>query len=174
MLSNLKQLMNEHGISNIRIIEGRWPVTDPPVVDVALIANVAYDIEDIGPFLDAMEASSRRLCIAVLQDGAPASPVNPYWRRIHGEDRVPLPALREFLSLQNARGCLCEVRLARLQPVNSASRGPAIPFLRQQLFIEPGGEKDRLLVRLVEEQQTGGEQARKPGVVGIVSWTPVH
>jgi len=151
MLSTLREQMNEHGIVNIRTIEGRWPVKDPPEADVALIANVAYDIEDIGLFLDAMEASARRLCVAILQDGAPSSPVNPFWRLIHGEDRVPLPALREFLILQIARGRLCEVQLAPSQAINRASRVLAISFLHQQLFVEPGGEKDRLLAKLVEE-----------------------
>ena len=41
-----------HGIGNVRIVEGRWPlgagILPAPAADVALIANVGYDIETIG------------------------------------------------------------------------------------------------------------------------------
>ena len=178
MVSNLRQSMDEHGIGNIRIIESRWPMKEPPEADVALISHVGYDIEDIGTFLDAMEAFARRLCVAVFLDGAPSSPVNPFWPLIHGEKRVPLPALREFLVLQLARGRLCEVRITTFKMQGSQNRESPLSFLRQQLFIKPGGEKGRLLTRLVEEQAMKQEGRfsldRNPGSLGIVSWTPLR
>jgi SAM-dependent methyltransferase len=174
MLSILRGSMREHGISNIQIIQGRWPVKDSPGADVALISHVSYDIEDIGAFLDAMEASAGRLCIAVLLDAAPASAANLFWPRIHGEKRTPLPALREFLTLQLARERLCEVRLTARDTPSHSNREMMLPFLRQQLFIEAGGKKDQLLKQLLEEQATqrNGRFSLnwQPGQVGIVSW----
>ena len=176
MVSNLRQSMDEYGIGNIRVIESRWPMKEPPEADVALISHVGYDIEDFGTFLDAMEASARRLCVAMFLYGAPSSPVNPFWPPIHGEKRVLLPALREFLVLQLARGRLCEVRLSTFKMQSSQNRESPLSFLRQQLFIKPGGEKDRLLTRLVDEQAVKQEGRssidRNPGSLGIVSWTP--
>ena len=60
MLGVLRQGMSDHGISNVRIVEARWPSADPIRADVAMIAHVGYDIEEIGPFLDAMEAAAER------------------------------------------------------------------------------------------------------------------
>ena len=61
MLGALRDDMAEFGIANIRIVEGRWPLGKGsfpvPAADVSLIAHVGYDIEAIGPFLDAMEAA---------------------------------------------------------------------------------------------------------------------
>jgi SAM-dependent methyltransferase len=176
MRSNLRQGMADYGINNIRIIEGRWPLAKPPEVDVAMMAHVGYDIEDIGSFLDAMEASARRLCVAVMLDRAPTVSAEFIWPQVHGEKRVSLPSLREFLVLQIARGRLCEVRLTSTTMFIRQNRELMPSFLRQQLFIEPGSEKDRLLTHLLEKRsaEQGGqpEPGRKPVSVGIISWTP--
>ena len=77
-------------------IAGRRRRTDRPpgsARDVALIAHLGYDIEAIGPFLDAMEAATTRLCVAVLMERQPSSIADPFWPPIHGEERVALPAL---------------------------------------------------------------------------------
>jgi SAM-dependent methyltransferase len=67
MIGVLREGMVEHGIENIRIERRRWPEGAAGLgADVALIAHVGYDIAQIGPFLDAMEAAARRLCVAVL------------------------------------------------------------------------------------------------------------
>jgi hypothetical protein len=180
MLAVLRESMSEYGIRNVRTVPGRWPLPDAPQADVALMAHVGYDVEDIGPFLDGMEAAARRLCVAMLFDGAPTSSVDRYWQAIHGEHRVPLPALREFLALQLARGRLCEVRLT-----TGGSLGPENPNpdrilsrLRQQLLIEPGGEKDRRLQQVLAEQSVSPNGGQSPTfasrTLGIVTWKPVR
>ena len=166
MCSALREGMKEYSISNIRVIDGRWPVKDPPQADVALISHVGYDIEDIGPFLDAMEKSARRLCVAIFLDRAPSSTAHQFWPAIHGENRIPLPALSEFLGLQLARRRLCEVRLAPQEAQSFPETKRLLSFLRQQLFIEPEGEKDRRLIQLIPTL------SHNPGTLGIVSWTP--
>ena len=108
MLDALREQATQHGISNVRAVEGRWPV-DPaagpsPTADVALIANLGYDVEAIGPFLDAMEAAAGRLCVAILADRQPSSPAHVFWPLVHGEERAALPALGDFLDLLRARG----------------------------------------------------------------------
>ena len=78
---------------------------DPSVqADVAFIAHVGYDVEQIGPFLDAMERSARRLCVAMLMERQPSSIADVCWPPVHGEARVSLPALPEFVELLRARG----------------------------------------------------------------------
>ena len=56
MTANLRCAMDAHDIHNVVIVEVRWPpAVQIPAADVALIAHVGYDVEPIGPFLDAME-----------------------------------------------------------------------------------------------------------------------
>ena len=63
MLDALRATADEHAITNVRIVEGRWPDVAPEAgqADVSLIAHVSYDIAAIGPFLAAMEAAARRV-----------------------------------------------------------------------------------------------------------------
>ena len=65
--------MAEHRVHNVQVVDGRWPEGAADIQgDVALISHIGYDVEDIGPFLDAMESSARRLCVAVLFESSAA------------------------------------------------------------------------------------------------------
>jgi SAM-dependent methyltransferase len=168
--------MAEHAIENVQIVPARWPMSSAPVGDVALMAHIGYDIEDIGPFLDAMEASSRRLCVAVLVDPSPPSPAEPFWPSIHGEPRASLPALTEFLLLLLARGRLFEVRLLEREPLAHAEADTPLAWLYQQLFVSPDTDKGRRLAALAREAITsrGGRWALswEPVPLGVVTWRP--
>jgi SAM-dependent methyltransferase len=176
MLAVLREGMAAEAISNIRTVQSRWPSEEPIEADVSLIAHVSYDIADLGPFLDAMERASRRMCVAVLQAKAPAHVAEPFWPPVNGEARHPLPALREFVALQLARGRLCEVRLLERPAMTYASRDGLITGLRQQLFVQPGSERDKRLVALVDEATTERDGRYvievKPVPLGIVTWAP--
>ncbi len=172
----LRDGMAEHGISNIDIVSSLWPMDAPPIADVALIAHIGYDIEAIGPFLDAMEASAQRLCVAMLVTPSPPHPAEPFWPPIHGEPRVPLPALTEFLLLLLARGRLFEVRLLERDPLTHADPDAPLRWLFQQLFVAPDTEKGRRLAALARDTITSraGRWALSwnPVPLGIVTWRP--
>lgn len=182
MLASLRDQIVEHGIANIELVHGRWPLDDPAAgdslaADVALIAHLGYDVEAIGPFLEAMEAAARRRCVAVLSERVPAWLAEPFWPLVHGEDRIPLPALPEFLELLSARGRSYELwtepRLSRA----FRSRDDVVRWLRKQLWLEPGGAKDRRLQVLLDEwvvEVDGGFRLRhqRDLAVGVVAWSP--
>jgi SAM-dependent methyltransferase len=185
MLAVLRELMDEYRIANIRIVEGRWPPEASPrtqlgegsIADVALIAHVGYDIENIGPFLDAMEHAVRRLCVAVLMEHSPATLAEPFWPIVHGEPRARLPALPDFVTLLRARGREPEVTIAQREPRTLDSRESMDGFLRRQLWIAEGGEKEaRYLAardRLVVERNGGFElRDQEPMQVGVITWSP--
>lgn len=165
-----------HRIGNVRVVPARWPMEGPPAADVALMAHLGYDIEDIGAFLDAMETAARRLCVAVLMTPAPPYLAAPFWPPIHGEARVPLPALGEFLALLLARGRLFEVRLLEREPLTHADRDGPMAWLYQQLFVAPDTDKGRRLAALARDAITArsGRWALSwaPVPLGVVTWRP--
>ncbi len=172
----LTEGMAEHGIDNIRVVDTRWPADEPLRADVALISHVGYDIEDFGPFLDAMEEAAGRLCIAALLSRPPPSRSDPFWEAVHGEPRDPLPALPEFLALQLARERLCEVSFVEYGGIAYDTEDDVVAFLRQQLWIAEGSPQDEQLLAMLPDY-IHGEGGRvefnwDPGVLGIVSWTP--
>jgi SAM-dependent methyltransferase len=177
----LRTGMDEHGIGNVRIVPGAWPdaaseLGELPAADVALIAHVGYDIEAIGPFLDAMESAAARLCVATLFQQRPTYFFDQLWPDIHGEPRAALPALPEFLALLLARGRPFEVRLAERSGAAYESVEQAAHFARRQTWVRPGSEKDRLMQAAVTRNlsERNGRYAFnwEPGQVGIVSWAP--
>jgi SAM-dependent methyltransferase len=182
MVDALREQAAQHGIANIRLVEARWPIdaaAGPALsADVALIANLGYDIEEIGPFLDAMEAAARRLCVALLADRQPSSPAHVFWPPVHGEARAELPALDDFMVLLRARGC--DPQLARFPrpPRGFPSREELVRWLRNQLFVAEGSAKDQVLARELETRLvahpdgTLGLSSQAPTATGIVAWDP--
>lgn len=180
MIEGLRDGIAEHGITNVRLVEARWPMPagDAASGDVALIAHVGYDVEAIGPFVDALEAAAGRLCAAVMMESAPASVADPFWPRIHGEPRVPLPALPELLALLRAGGRDPSVETTPRERRRFAGRGELERFLRRQLWIAEGGDKDARLRATMDElvveapDGTVGLADQPESAIGIVTWTP--
>jgi len=176
MRNVLQEGLAEHGISNVQIVPARWPMDAAPTADVALIAHIGYDIEEIGPFIDAVEASARRLCVAVLVTPSPPYAAEAFWPPIHDEARVSLPALEEFLALLLARGRLFELRLCARAPLMHADRDGPLRWLYQQLFVAPDTMKGQRLAALARDAITSREGrwalSWSPASIGIVTWSP--
>jgi molybdenum cofactor cytidylyltransferase len=180
MLDALRAAMGEHRIANIRVVEGRWPPSDPGDAadlraDVALIAHVGYDVEAIGPFVDALEAAAGRLCVALMMAASPAIVAAPFWPPIHGEERISLPALPEFVDLLRARGSEPEVTMVEREPRIFGSAEELERMIRRQLWVGEGTAKERLMGELLAAwtvEVEGGLQLRDqpPMEVGIVTW----
>jgi molybdenum cofactor cytidylyltransferase len=179
MLEGLREIAEDHGIENVRTKELRWPPLDPGVFasDVALIAHVGYDVEAIGPFVDALEAAAERLCVAVMMAEVPASAADPFWPPVHGESRSPLPAMPEFIELLQARGRQPSTTPVTIEPRQFDSREALAGFVRRQLWIDPAGPKEASFRAALDELTIGDADGwairdRPNSQVGIVTWSP--
>ena len=188
MLGSLHEAMVGHGITNVRVVEGRWPeaVTDPTgdglagelPVDVALIAHVGYDVDAIGPFVDAMEGAANRECLAVLMERSPAMLAEPFWPPLHGEPRIALPALPAFVDLLRARGRVPRVDMLESSRRRWGSRDEIEAYVRRQTWVAPGTAKDRRLQALIDDWLVTNDDGSvelsvvEPLQVGLVAWDP--
>lgn len=176
MRAALDEGIAAQGLTNVRPTPVRWPMANPPAADVALIAHVGYDIEAIGPFVGAMEASARRLCVAVLMERPPAAVADPFWPIVHGEPRLALPALPEFVQLLRARGREPMVTMTERPPRRFDERAQLEGFLRRQLWIADGGEKERRFREALEQLAVEGADGtfslagQEASGIGIVTW----
>jgi hypothetical protein len=168
----------------VKVVAGTWPdalgeLGDPPVADVALVAHVGYDIEEIGPFLDAMEQAAGRLCVAMLTDRSPASVADPFWPLVHGVERVPLPALPDLAELLRARGRQTEIMRVERAPRTFDSFDGLATFVRRQLWITEEGDKEQrfraALAGMARELDDDGWTLATPpvGSIGILTWSPL-
>ncbi|MBF8290241.1 MAG: Methyltransferase protein, partial [Chloroflexi bacterium] len=180
MLGVLRETMAAHDITNVDVVEGRWPdaATRIQPADVSLIAHVGYDTEAIGPFVVAMEAATRRTCLAILMERTPATLAAPFWPPVHGEERIPLPALPAFVDLLVARGRAPRVEIVEATRRRWGSRDELISFVRKQLWTQPGSQKDRAMLDLVERwAETAADGSieltvTEPLSIGAVTWEP--
>jgi len=173
----LTQCAAENGITNLEVFDERWPGPSAvPTAGVAFISHVGYDIEEIGPFLDQMEAHAHRLCVAVLFDRAPISDFAPLWQAVHGEQRVLLPALRELLALLFARDKEPELRGLPVAPRTFADLDALQQAARRPLWVLPGSDADERLARAARDLATpvegGFALSRRPRYLGVVTWRP--
>ena len=188
MLRALTASMAADGVTNIDVLAGRWPpdtalrdsLGPDPIADVALIAHVGYDVAGIGPFLDALEGAAGRECIAVLMAESPASIAAPFWPIVHGEERVPLPALAQFTELLEARGSAPRVLRVKGERRRWTDREELLGFLRRQLWTVPDSPADSRLVEAVDGTAAAGADGtlQLPGAepldIGVVTWSPVE
>ncbi len=85
-------------------IEGRWPEVAEQVrqvgqVDVAVCANVAYNVGDLGPFVEALTSVASRRVVLELSATHPQSPLNPLWLEFWGVERPSGPTADDAAAL---------------------------------------------------------------------------
>jgi SAM-dependent methyltransferase len=177
MRAAITEASRENGIENLDVFDERWPgPSTAPVADVAFISHVGYDIADIGPFLDEMEAHASQRCVAVLFNRAPISEFAALWRPVHGEERVLLPAMGEFMTLLFARGASPELRFIDLAPRVYEDLGALQRSARRPLWVLEGSAKDRRLIEAVRdlaiEVDGGYVLGRAQRRLGVAIWEP--
>ncbi|MFN0093280.1 MAG: class I SAM-dependent methyltransferase [Dehalococcoidia bacterium] len=177
MIGVLREGLDEHGISNVRVVQSRWPNAEVAVrADCSLISMVGNDVAEIGPFLDAMEAATERLCVLVNLDRPPPSAFFPAFKHVHGEERAALPSIPEFLALLLAKRRLFEVQLVPRQPMSFESPDQVIAMARRQTWVKEGGAKDVRLQAFIRESlvEQDGRFALSfdAGHIAIVTWAP--
>ena len=177
MRDQLGAAIAESGLGNLEVLDLRWP--DPAwsdLVDVSLAAHSLYDIGAIGPFLDAMERHSRRLCVALLRPWARGASLSALFEAVHGEPMRTLPGLREFVALLGARGRRYEVRAAPIPPGPAVTpRDGAFTEARRLLWLAEGSAKEQRMRSLMEQwwgKPDGIAMPEGPPYIGVVSWTP--
>ncbi len=174
MRAEFEEIRAAHGIGNARVIDQRWPTADPPRGDVAMISHVGYDIEPIGEFLDTMERSAARECVAVMYEQAPGGLFHELWPAIHGEPQVQLPGLAALLELLEARGADVSVNRSQRRRWRYRSREEAEAFARRRLWLKPDSAKLAKLHEALDELLVSddNETLATPTTMtqGIVRW----
>ena len=176
MRETLAAAAAEAGVT-VEVHDLRWPAAGwTEEADVSLAAHACYDIAEIGPFLDAMERHTRRLCVAMFGQFARGANLAPLFEAVHGEPLQALPALKEFVALLGARNRNYEVRtVSSGRAYELMEREQAFEMARRMLWLAPGSAKDARMRELMETWWGAPEGIRMPAFrrfIGIVSWEP--
>ncbi len=87
-------------------ILGDWPAVadEAPECDVVVCHHVAYNVSDIRPFLEALDARARVRVVIELPTRHPLSHLNPMWKQFWGIDRPTRPTSDDLLAIARGLG----------------------------------------------------------------------
>ena len=155
MLRFLKEGAASRGLSNVEVIEGAWPdaVDRAPPADIVLSAHVLYPIEDIVPFLRALDGHARRYCFLYLMVLQPWFDQIGLWEAVHGQPRRPQPTHIDVVNVLHQLGCYANVEVASAEtPHMFDSIEDAIDRFAESLAVRDDPERLGKLRKALEER----------------------
>lgn len=179
MRGELEALVAAEGLGNVRVIGESWPLKGAPEADVAISAHVVYGVREIGPFLEGLNGAARRLSALYLGLRHPTWALAPFWERMHGQPRLPLPAALEALAACHQLGLPAQLTLV---PAPAAfrfpSRADALEDLYLRLQLTPTADRDAALQAAMDELLVPTEDGMlmprtQQRHAAVVWWEPV-
>ena len=164
------------GLANVHVHAASWPAESIPPCDVAIAAHVLYGVRDVGPFLRAMHAAARRAGFVLLSFRHPSSFVGPFWQRLRGEARLPLPGALECLNALYQLGVPAQLaRVPMLNRFSYADEGEALADLRWRLRLPNDAATSTALTAAIDElldrdEQGGLAPRQQPSHAAVLWW----
>ncbi|MCH8061795.1 MAG: class I SAM-dependent methyltransferase [Chloroflexi bacterium] len=178
MVEGLREGMKEAKIENVSIVNELWEDAKVEPADIVLSAHSIYGVTDAEGFLGKLtdSAVSRVLLLAYTEQ--PQTQLAPFWKPIHGEDRITLPGLVELINVLWSMDIYPDLDM--FAPTSGQvweSRDDAFKQLLNRLHVSPGSaEEDRLKQAvqdlLVETPDGFTVRDAKPRRQGLLSWGP--
>jgi SAM-dependent methyltransferase len=170
MLDAFAAAARERGVAH-RTVLGRWPdvAADVGPADVAVCSHVAYNVPDIGPFLEALSAHARRRVVLELTAHHPLSPLNGLWRRFHGIERPTRPTADDLVAVLAEQGVRPDVvRWARpgRGRLTPDQRSELVAMTRRRLCLPP--ERDAEVAAALGDE--GDDPVAVPRDVVTIWW----
>ncbi len=178
MIEQLRESAVDAGIENVSVTQAAWEGADVDAEDLALCAHVVYGVADIEPFLRKLEAHARSLVVLLAFVESPMNRISRFWKPVHGEERVDMPALPELVNVLWEMGIFPDVQMmGPVQPDRFEDRDVALTQLRNRLYVRAGSAEDARLRAAMDDllvDVDGGVTVEgvPPVRQGFVSWRP--
>jgi len=175
MVEQLRAGAAEAEIRNLTVVQENWEAAVVEPADVVLCAHVVYGVAEIEPFLRKLAESAKDPVVIVSHTVSPISVAGPFWKKVHGEERINLPALVELVPVLWEMGVYPDIEMAEV------SRGRELPdretaemWLRRMTWVVPGSEKDAALQKAIDsaydEERDAYVLRNQRSMQGIVTW----
>ena len=152
MRESLRQIAAEAGIDNITMVAKRWEEAEVHPADVVISAHVIYMIEDIQAFVVKLVEHAREQVFMPTFMRPPMARYAPFWRWVHGEDRVELPGAAEFMQVLWEMGIYPNLEMFAPEPFRALKDWQtALTTLRQRMYVEPDTDADARLQQAMHE-----------------------
>ena len=178
MAGALQESARESGIDNVNVMQSSWEEAKVQPADIVLCAHVVYGVADIERFVRKLESSATEHVVILAYVRSRAAQFSPFWKPVHGEDRIDLPGLPELMNAlwdMRIHPDLEMVEDDRGQPAET--REEALNVLRRLLLVEPDTNADGRLQAAMEKLLIETPDGLTfpdagPRQQGLVSWSP--
>ncbi|HEY8597170.1 MAG TPA: class I SAM-dependent methyltransferase [Thermomicrobiales bacterium] len=149
MRRHLAERLTAANARNVAVVGAAWPDAGVAPADVTICAHVVYGVREIAPFLRALDAHARRLClIGIRVDQHPG--IVELSRALFGEERVRQPALLDLYGALLDLGIAADVQIIPASGgFRFADHDEATAHFRDRLRIPPGSPTETQLRELV-------------------------
>ena len=178
MIEQLRESAADVGIENVSVTQATWEDAEVDAEDLALCAHVVYGVADIEPFLRKLEAHARSLVVLLAFVESPMNRISHFWKPVHGEERIDMPALPQLVNVLWEMGIFPDVQMmGPVQPDRFEDRDVALTQLRNRLYVRAGSAEDARLRAAMDDllvDVDGGVTVEGVPLVrqGFVSWRP--
>ena len=178
MVEHLRGAAADAGIGNVSVTQAVWEDAEVDAEDLALCAHVVYGVADIEPFLRKLAAHAKSLVVLLAFVESPMNRISRFWKPVHGEERIDMPALPELVNVLWEMGIFPDVQmLAPVLPDMFEDRDVALTQLRNRLYVRAGSAEDARLRAAMDDllvDVDGGVMVKgvSPVRQGFVSWMP--
>jgi SAM-dependent methyltransferase len=165
------------GQINIELVPSTWEDARVEVADIVLCVQVLYTVRDVVPFLTKLESHAREKVLVVLFENPPQFQAHPLWPKVHGQERLKLPCLKELMAVLWEMGIYPDLEMLEPQvPRGFDSPERALAQLRPRLLVPPGSHGERRLEEALAEtlEDVDGRfkiRGLEPFRPALVSWT---
>jgi SAM-dependent methyltransferase len=158
MLASFRRAAAAAGV-RCETIEGHWPAVAPraPIADVAVSGHVLYNVQELEPFVRALEAHAKARVVLELTDAHPLAWMNGLWRDLHGVTFPEGPFADDAVEALLDLG----LRVHREERRDRSDRGggferreDAVALVRKRLCL-PAERDDELLTALGDRLRRG-------------------
>jgi SAM-dependent methyltransferase len=152
MRARLEQRVAEEQLANVDILADAWPPPTPVQADVVFAAHVLYSVREIEPFLHAMHTSAGRMCALLLMVRHMNTLFSPFWERVHGQARLPLPCALEAYNALYQLGYVATMEPVAANKFSYADMNEALHDIRLRLRLgDTNREYDEMLRETLQE-----------------------
>ena len=165
MLAEYRRAAEATG-TEVATIEGTWPdvADDTPRADLVVCRNVAYNVADIVPFIQALTNHADRLVVLELTEAHPSVALAPLWKTFWDLDRPVGPTAELFVHVLEEMGIVPR-RTTEARPSLMARTDHAehVAFVRRRLCL-PAERDPEVASALADTTERGDTTAV------VVSW----
>ncbi|MEY5030180.1 MAG: hypothetical protein RLZZ334_127 [Actinomycetota bacterium] len=129
---------------NSKVHEGFWPEIESQVevADVAVAHHVVYNVQDIVPFIGAMNSHARKRVVIEMPQHHPLSNLSEAWKYFWNLDRPVNPTPQDFMDVLSELGINGHMQLWDGQLRQERNLNDAVRFTRIRLCLPESREPE--------------------------------